>query len=302
MPSFSLVCSVQIYFAPRSKLSRHALYTARAANMFLWWCQTMGSQKAGPVRLELETNEVERVCVCALLCFCTLRRLVLTHPVLGPMMIGKPCVGSWAYRRRNPTCQEPTGVPKHLRICAKKMAIRGISSTATLAHIENCFPAGVATPRRRKKPWWGPRPPAKSLLLQFQWTFTSPLFPAHGPLPSEDHAPAKSKSETRMIKQMPSMPWTVFLRPLHFVFSRMYLPGSNAKALTEPERSCHNVTERLIFKKISVPSDKNLGFFPHKENAAHASLDKRCHFFSAFASRSWPGRGPQENSTNTFHA
>jgi len=44
------------------------------------------------------------------------------------------------------------------------------------------------------------------LLLQIQWTFTSPLFPAHGPLPSEDHAPAKSKSETRMIKQMPSMP------------------------------------------------------------------------------------------------
>lgn len=55
----------------------------------------LGSQKAGPVRLELETNEVERVFVSALLCF-SVRCEGLFWPIqfLGPMMIGKPCVGS----------------------------------------------------------------------------------------------------------------------------------------------------------------------------------------------------------------
>lgn len=55
----------------------------------------LGNQKAGPVRLELETNEVERVCVCALLCF-SVRCEGLLWPIqfLGPVMIGKPCVGS----------------------------------------------------------------------------------------------------------------------------------------------------------------------------------------------------------------
>lgn len=268
--------------------------------MFLWWCQTMGSQKAGPVRLELETNEVERVCVCALLCFCTLRRLVLTHPVLGPMMIGKPCVGSWAYRRRNPTCQEPTGVPKHLRICAKKMAIREYHQQLLLL-ILKIVSQQAWQHHGGEKTMVGPATPRKILAFTISMNFYIATISGARSFAIWRSCTCQIKKRNAHDQADAFYALNSILRPLHFVFSRMYLPGSNAQSPHGTWKICHNVTERLIFKKISVPSDKNLGFFPHKENAAHASLDKRC-TSSAFASRSWPGRGPQENSTNTFHA
>ena len=217
-----------------------------AANMFLWWCQTKpGKPKSWPCA-SWTGNKWSWACLCVR----AFVFLYVAKACYGPSSfwarwwLGNPVSEAEQSWRRNPTsCQEPTGVQGHLRICAKKMA-KGISSTA-IAHIDNLFPAGAATPRRRKKPWWGPRLPAKSLLLQLQWTFTSPLFPVHGPLPSEDHAPAKSKSETRMIKQMPSMPWTVFSVPFALSFQGCTYQDLMPKALTEPEGSVIT-SERLI--------------------------------------------------------
>ena len=166
MPSFSLkVCSLQIYFAPGSKLSRHALYILHALPTCFFddVKQNLGSQKAGPVRLELETNEVERVSVSALfLCF-SVRCEGLFWPIqfLGPKMIGKPCVGR-AKQAQKPDIMSGTHwCPRTSQnLCQKKMAIREyhqqllmliliiLSQQAWQHHGEEKAMVGPATPRK----------------------------------------------------------------------------------------------------------------------------------------------------------
>lgn len=213
----------------------------------------LGSQKAGPVRLELETNEVERVSV---------RCEGLFWPIqfLGPMMIGKPCVGSWA------------GVPGHLRICAKKMAIyKGISSTATIAHIDNCFPARVATPRRRKNH-------GGALAFTNSMDFYIATISGARSFAIWRSCTCQIKKRNAHDQADAFYALNSILRPLHFVFSRLYLPGSNAQSLHGTWKICHNV-RAVDIQEDPRPIWRKFGVLPPQRERGPRLFGQALHFF-----------------------
>ena len=126
-------------------------------------------------------------------------------------------------------------------LCAKN-GYKGISSTASLAHIDNCFPAGVATPRRRKNHGGARDSRQNPCFYNFNELLHRHYFRCtvlcHLKIIDLPNQKRNAHDQADAFYALNSI-----LRPLHFVFSRMYLPGSNAQS----PHGTWKTSERLKF-------------------------------------------------------
>ena len=143
--------------------------------------------------------------------------------------LGNPVSEAEHSRRRNPTsCQEPTAVPGHLAIREYHqqllLLILIIVSQQAWQH------------HGGEKTMVGPATPGKILAFTISMNFYIATISGARSFAIWRSLTCQIKSETRMIKQMPSLPWTVFSVPFTLSFQGCTYPDLMPKALTEPER------------------------------------------------------------------